>query len=167
MAVGCGVGVAVAAGAGTRNWRRMSARAWAWVSPWVWRSAWPSAPAPVSRLAQRRRRRNQGPGLPLAPEAQGWGLRRCILSIELIIVAGTSRVAVASGVCLPSGRGGQDRTGDLLLPKQARFRCATPRRGFQFIAPVPLHRAQHGCGSSCNRYRVPVRTGGLALLGKV
>ena len=26
------------------------------------------------------------------------------------------------------GRGGQDRTGDLLLPKQARFRCATPRR---------------------------------------
>ena len=27
-----------------------------------------------------------------------------------------------------AGRGGQDRTGDLLLPKQARFRCATPRR---------------------------------------
>ena len=26
------------------------------------------------------------------------------------------------------GRGGRDRTGDLLLPKQARYRCATPRR---------------------------------------
>ena len=25
------------------------------------------------------------------------------------------------------GRGGRDRTDDLLFPKQARFRCATPR----------------------------------------
>ena len=42
--------------------------------------------------------------------------------------------------CLPSsvwtGRGGQDRTGDLLLPKQARFRCATPRHRIQFTAPM-------------------------------
>jgi hypothetical protein len=26
-----------------------------------------------------------------------------------------------------SGRGGRDRTGDHLLPKQVRYRCATPR----------------------------------------
>src|SRR5690242_14166052 len=28
---------------------------------------------------------------------------------------------------LERGRGGQDRTGDHLLPKQVRYRCATPR----------------------------------------
>jgi hypothetical protein len=26
-----------------------------------------------------------------------------------------------------SGRGGQDRTGDLFVPNEARYRCATPR----------------------------------------
>ena len=30
---------------------------------------------------------------------------------------------------MKSGRGGRDRTADLLFPKQARSRCATPRRG--------------------------------------
>ena len=40
---------------------------------------------------------------------------------NMVLEAGTL------GAASTTGRGGRDRTGDLLLPKQARYRCATPR----------------------------------------